>query len=149
MFDEYFHPSSSVVSYAPSATALIPANTIGVEGQEPADAPWKNPPGLKPCRKKFMKRLEVWELVSRPDFIMLINLKWIFMVMHDEFRGVLKNKAQLVAKGFHQEEGIDFEEYFAPIARIKAIRIFVANAAHKNMTIYQMDVKITFLNGEL
>ncbi|GKA61351.1 retrovirus-related pol polyprotein from transposon TNT 1-94 [Tanacetum coccineum] len=55
----------------------------------------------------------------------------------------------LVAKGYRQEEGIDFEESFAPIARIEAIIIFIANAASKNMTIYQMDVKTTFLNGEL
>nr|GFA51824.1 retrovirus-related Pol polyprotein from transposon TNT 1-94 [Tanacetum cinerariifolium] len=61
----------------------------------------------------------------------------------------LKNKARLVAQGFRQEDGIDFEESFAPVARIEAIRIFIANAAHKNMTIYQMDVKTTFLNGEL
>nr|GEW60245.1 hypothetical protein [Tanacetum cinerariifolium] len=62
---------------------------------------------------------------------------------------VLKNKARLVAKEYRQEEGIDFEESFAPVARIKAIRIFIANAASKNMTIYQMDVKTAFLNGEL
>nr|GEY16218.1 hypothetical protein [Tanacetum cinerariifolium] len=55
----------------------------------------------------------------------------------------------LVAKGYCQEEGIDFEESFTHVARIEAIRIFVANAANKNMTIYQMDVKIAFLNGEL
>ncbi|GKB67561.1 retrovirus-related pol polyprotein from transposon TNT 1-94 [Tanacetum coccineum] len=67
----------------------------------------------------------------------------------DEFGGVLKNKARLVAQGFKQEEGIGFKESFAPVARIKAIRIFVANAAHNNMTIYQMDVKTAFLNGEL
>ncbi|GJR20184.1 retrovirus-related pol polyprotein from transposon TNT 1-94 [Tanacetum coccineum] len=57
----------------------------------------------------------------------------------DEFSGVLKNKARLVSQGFKQEEGIDFEESLAPVARIEAIRIFVANAAHKNMMIYQMD----------
>ncbi|GJR85802.1 retrovirus-related pol polyprotein from transposon TNT 1-94 [Tanacetum coccineum] len=67
----------------------------------------------------------------------------------NEFGGVLKNKARLVAQGFRQEEGIDFEESFASISRIEAIRIFVANAAYKNMTIYQMDVKTAFLNGEL
>ncbi|GJX50158.1 retrovirus-related pol polyprotein from transposon TNT 1-94 [Tanacetum coccineum] len=70
-------------------------------------------------------------------------------VKTDEFGGVLKNKARLVAQGFRQEEGINFEESFAPVARIEAIHIFVANAAHKNMTIYQMDVKMAFLNGEL
>nr|GEY71981.1 copia protein [Tanacetum cinerariifolium] len=57
--------------------------------------------------------------------------------------------ARLVAKGYRQEEGIDFEESFSPVARIEAIRIFITNAASKNMTIYQMDVKITFLNGKL
>ncbi|GKD68264.1 retrovirus-related pol polyprotein from transposon TNT 1-94 [Tanacetum coccineum] len=80
---------------------------------------------------------------------MLIKLKWIFKVKKGEFGGVLKNKARLVAQGFKQEEGIDFEESFVPVARIEAIRIFVANAGNKNMTIYQMDVKTAFLKGEL
>ncbi|GJY51723.1 retrovirus-related pol polyprotein from transposon TNT 1-94 [Tanacetum coccineum] len=80
---------------------------------------------------------------------MIIALKWIYKVKLDEYGDVLKNKARLVAKGYRQEEGIDFEESFALVARIEAIRIFIANAASKNMTIYQMDVKIAFLNGEL
>ncbi|GKA25342.1 retrovirus-related pol polyprotein from transposon TNT 1-94 [Tanacetum coccineum] len=95
------------------------------------------------------QRLEVWELVSCPDKVLFIKLKWIYKVKTDEFGGVLKNKARLVAQGFRQEEGIYFEESFAPVARIEAVRIFVANAAHKNMTIYQMDVKTAFLNDEL
>ncbi|GJW44795.1 retrovirus-related pol polyprotein from transposon TNT 1-94 [Tanacetum coccineum] len=95
------------------------------------------------------ERLQVWELGPCPDKVLLIKLKWIYKVKTDEFGGVLKNKARLVAQGFRQEEGINFEESFAPVARIEAIRIFVANAAHKNMTIYQMDVKTAFLNGEL
>ncbi|GJW15923.1 retrovirus-related pol polyprotein from transposon TNT 1-94 [Tanacetum coccineum] len=70
-------------------------------------------------------------------------------VKTDESGGVLKNKARLVAQGFKQEEGIDFEESFAPVTRIEAICIFVAYAAHKNMLIYQMDIKTAFLNGEL
>ncbi|GJW69441.1 retrovirus-related pol polyprotein from transposon TNT 1-94 [Tanacetum coccineum] len=74
-----------------------------------------------------------------------------FQAMQDEIHEFdrLQNKARLVAKGYRQEKGIDFEESFAPIARIEGIRIFIANAASKNMTIYQMDVKIAFLNGEL
>ncbi|GJV15122.1 retrovirus-related pol polyprotein from transposon TNT 1-94 [Tanacetum coccineum] len=95
------------------------------------------------------ERLEVWELVPRPDRVMIISLKWIFKVKLDEYGGVLKNKAQLVAKGYRQEEGIDFEESFAPVARIEAIRIFLAYAAHKNMVVFQMDVKTAFLNGIL
>ncbi|GJU11815.1 retrovirus-related pol polyprotein from transposon TNT 1-94 [Tanacetum coccineum] len=87
--------------------------------------------------------------LPQPDCVMIIALKWIYKVKLDEYGDVLKNKARLVAKGYRQEEGIDFEESFAPVARIEAIRIFIANGASKNMTIYQMDVKIAFLNGEL
>ncbi|GKC81151.1 retrovirus-related pol polyprotein from transposon TNT 1-94 [Tanacetum coccineum] len=94
-------------------------------------------------------RLQVWELVPQPDCVMIIALKWIYKGKLDEYGDVLKNKAMLVAKGYRQEEGIDFEESFAPVTRIKAIRIFIPNAASKNMTIYQMDVKTAFLNGEL
>nr|GEU80309.1 retrovirus-related Pol polyprotein from transposon TNT 1-94 [Tanacetum cinerariifolium] len=73
----------------------------------------------------------------------------IYKIKIDESGRVLKNKARLIAQGFKQKEGIDFKESFASVARIEAIRIFVANAAHKNMTIYQMDVKPAFLNGKL
>nr|GEV23593.1 hypothetical protein [Tanacetum cinerariifolium] len=72
------------------------------------------------------KRLEVWELVPRPDKVMVITLKWIYKVKLDELGGILKNKARLVDRGYLQEEGIDFEESFAP-----------------------MDVKTAFLNGNL
>ncbi|GJV49471.1 retrovirus-related pol polyprotein from transposon TNT 1-94 [Tanacetum coccineum] len=95
------------------------------------------------------ERLEVWELIPRPDRVMIITLKWIFKVKLDELGGVLKNKARLVARGYHQEEGIDFEESFSPVARLEALKIFIAYAAHKNMTIYQMDFKTAFLNGIL
>ncbi|GJR89305.1 retrovirus-related pol polyprotein from transposon TNT 1-94 [Tanacetum coccineum] len=80
---------------------------------------------------------------------MIIALKWIYIVKLDEYGDVLKNKARLVAKGYRQKEGIDFEESFAPFTRIEAISIFIANAASKNMTIYQMDVKTAFLDGKL
>nr|GEX26527.1 hypothetical protein [Tanacetum cinerariifolium] len=84
------------------------------------------------------------------------NSKWTkdypldnIIVKLDELGGILKNKARLVARGYHQEEGIDFEESFAPVARLEAIWIFLAYAAHKNMVVYQMDVKTAFLNGNL
>nr|GFC45146.1 retrovirus-related Pol polyprotein from transposon TNT 1-94 [Tanacetum cinerariifolium] len=93
-------------------------------------------------------RLQVWELVPHPDCVMIIALKWLCKVKLDEYSDVLKNKARLVAKGYHQEEGINFEESFAPVACNEAIRIFIANADSKKMTIYQMDVKTAFLNGE-
>nr|GEZ68304.1 hypothetical protein [Tanacetum cinerariifolium] len=90
------------------------------------------------------ERLKVWELVPRPDKVMAITLKWIYKVKLDELGGILKNKARLVARGYRQEEEIDFEESFAPVARLEAIRIFLAYAAHKNMVVYQMDVKTDF-----
>nr|GEY32976.1 copia protein [Tanacetum cinerariifolium] len=95
------------------------------------------------------EHLEVWELVPRPDQVMVITLKWIYKVKLDELGGILKNKAHLVARGYRKEEGIDFKESFTPVARLEAIRIFLAYAAHKNMVVYQMDVKTAFLNGNL
>nr|GEX92117.1 hypothetical protein [Tanacetum cinerariifolium] len=95
------------------------------------------------------ERLEVWELVPRPDKVMVITLKWIYKVKLDKLGGILKNKACLVARGYRQEEGIDFEESFASVARLETIRIFLAYDAHKNMVVYQMDVKTAFLNGNL
>nr|GFC65276.1 hypothetical protein [Tanacetum cinerariifolium] len=67
----------------------------------------------------------------------------------DESSLVIRNKARLVAVGYSQQEGIDYDETFALVARIKAIRLFLAYAAHKDFTVYQMDVKIAFLNGIL
>ncbi|GJV29762.1 retrovirus-related pol polyprotein from transposon TNT 1-94 [Tanacetum coccineum] len=93
--------------------------------------------------------LKVWELVPRPDKVMVITLKWIYKVKLDELGGILKNKARLVARGYRQEEGIDFEESFASVTRLEAIRNFLAFAAHINMVVYQMDVKTVFLNDNL
>ncbi|GJY04221.1 retrovirus-related pol polyprotein from transposon TNT 1-94 [Tanacetum coccineum] len=80
---------------------------------------------------------------------MIITLKWLYNVKVDELGSVLKNKARLVARGYHQEEGIDFEESFTPVALLEAIHIFLAFAAYMSMVVYQMDVKNAFLNGIL
>ncbi|GJT71951.1 retrovirus-related pol polyprotein from transposon TNT 1-94 [Tanacetum coccineum] len=94
-------------------------------------------------------RLQVWELVDKPFGKNVIKLKWLWKNKKDEDQTVIRNKARLVAKGYAQEEGIDFEESFAPVARLEAVQIFVAYAAHKSFLIYQIDVKMTFLNGPL
>nr|GEV32453.1 hypothetical protein [Tanacetum cinerariifolium] len=83
------------------------------------------------------------------DKVMVITLKWIYKVKLDELGGILKNMARLIARGYRQEEGINFEDSFAPVARLEAIWIFLAYAAYKNMVVYQMDVKTVFLNGNL
>ncbi|GKA47961.1 retrovirus-related pol polyprotein from transposon TNT 1-94 [Tanacetum coccineum] len=95
------------------------------------------------------KRLDVWVLVPPPDNIKPLTLKWLFKNKHDEENTVIRNKTRLVVRGYRQEEGIDFEESFAPVARMEAIRIFLAYAAHKSFTVFQMDVKTAFLHGTL
>ncbi|GJV34885.1 retrovirus-related pol polyprotein from transposon TNT 1-94 [Tanacetum coccineum] len=94
-------------------------------------------------------RLKVWRLVPRPEGKTIIKTKWIFKNKKDESSLVIRNKARLVAVGYCQQEGIDYDETFAPVARIEAIRLFLAYAAHKDFTVFQMDVKTAFLNGIL
>nr|GEU93292.1 hypothetical protein [Tanacetum cinerariifolium] len=86
-------------------------------------------------------RLKVWILVPRPEGKTVIKTKWIFKNKKDEISLVIQNKGQ--------DEGIDYDETFAPFARIEAIRLFLAYAAHKDITVFQMDVKTEFLNGIL
>ncbi|GJZ68013.1 retrovirus-related pol polyprotein from transposon TNT 1-94 [Tanacetum coccineum] len=78
-------------------------------------------------------RLDVWELVDRPLCKNVINLKWLWKNKRDEENTVIRNKSHLVAKGYAQKEGINFEESFAPVARLEAVRLFIANAAHKSL----------------
>nr|GEZ03268.1 hypothetical protein [Tanacetum cinerariifolium] len=94
-------------------------------------------------------RLKVWRLVPRPEGKSVIKTKWIFKNKKDESSLVIQNKARLVAVGYSQQEGIHYDETFAPVARIEAIRLFLAYAAHKDFTVFQMDVKTTYLNGIL
>nr|GEV18665.1 retrovirus-related Pol polyprotein from transposon TNT 1-94 [Tanacetum cinerariifolium] len=94
-------------------------------------------------------RLDVWVLVPALDNILPLTLKWLFKNKHDEEKTVIRNKSRLVVRGYRQEEGIDFEESFAPVARMEAIRISLAYAAHKSFSVFQMDVKTAFLLGSL
>ena len=93
----------------------------------------------------------VWELVKRPDPRKhnIIGTKWIYRNKQDENGLVVRNKARLVAQGYTQVEGIDFDETFAPVARLEAIRILLAYANHHDIILYQMDVKSAFLNVKL
>ena len=84
---------------------------------------------------------------SKPDGAMIIGTRWVFRKKENEDAKVVTNKSRIVAKGYLQEEGIDFEESFAPVARLEAIRIICAFACFKNFKLFQMDVKSAFLNG--
>lgn len=92
---------------------------------------------------------DVWELVSRPSDKNIVGTKWIFKNKSDDFGVVTRNKARLVAQGYKQVEGIDFDETFAPVARLESIRLLLAVACKLHIKLHQMDVKSAFLNGIL
>ncbi|GJW19850.1 putative ribonuclease H-like domain-containing protein [Tanacetum coccineum] len=101
----------------------------------------------RPSQKNFQI---VWTLVDLPNGKRAIGTKWVYSCKKDERDIVIKNKARLVAQGYTQEEGIDYDEVFAPVARIKAIRLFLAYASFKDFMVYQMDVKKSaFLYGKI
>nr|GFA24592.1 retrovirus-related Pol polyprotein from transposon TNT 1-94 [Tanacetum cinerariifolium] len=94
-------------------------------------------------------RLDVWELVDRPLCKNVIHMKWLWKNKRDEENTVIRNKSRLVTKGYAQQDGVDFKESFAPVARLEAVRLFIAYAAYKSFTVYQMDIKTAFLYGPL
>ncbi|GJZ92755.1 retrovirus-related pol polyprotein from transposon TNT 1-94 [Tanacetum coccineum] len=130
LFDEYFNPPTFVISLVPVAIAprAVDIADSPMSTSIDQDAPSTSIPSTQE---------QEHSLIISQD------------VKTNEFGGVLNNKARLLAQGFKKKEGIDFKESFAPVARIEAICIFVENAANKNIMIFQMDVKMAFLNGEL
>jgi hypothetical protein len=96
-----------------------------------------------------IEKNDTWELVPRPKNKNVIGTKWVFGNMLNEYGQVTRNKARLVCKGYAKFERIDFEETFSPVSRMEAIRLLLAYACPKNIKVYQMDVKSSFLNGEL
>ncbi|GJY42155.1 putative ribonuclease H-like domain-containing protein [Tanacetum coccineum] len=111
----------------------------------------KDPSWIEAMQEELLqfKLQEVWTLVELPNGKRAIGTKWVFRNKKDERGIVIKNKARLVAQGYTQEEGIDYDEVFAPVARIEAIRLFLAYASFKDFVVYQMDVKSAFLYGKI
>ncbi|XP_022003992.2 uncharacterized protein LOC110901472 [Helianthus annuus] len=95
------------------------------------------------------EKLGVWRLVDLPQNQKLIKTKWVFKCKRDDRGVVVRNKARLVVQGFSQQEGIDYDEVYAPVARLEAIRIFLAFASWKDFKVYQLDVKSGFLYGKI
>ncbi|GKB95131.1 retrovirus-related pol polyprotein from transposon TNT 1-94 [Tanacetum coccineum] len=159
MFDEYFNPPLSVVSLIPTAAAQRPANPTGTPLSTSIE---HDTPVASTSSTTQETQFPIFLMVLKDSYnkyrLMMISRGGSGEVGGEQaekrikqykFEGVLKNKVRLVAKGYRQEEGIDFEESFALVARIESISCFVTNAANKNMTIYYMDVKKSFLIGEL
>nr|GFA26302.1 retrovirus-related Pol polyprotein from transposon TNT 1-94 [Tanacetum cinerariifolium] len=174
LFDELLTPSPSVDPPVPEVIALIdevvasklaestgsPSSTI-VDQDAPSPSksqttPETQPPVIPNDVEEGNHDIEVAHMGNDPLFGMPIpnvasDQSSLTVSSHKIIRtgGIIKNKARLVAHGYRQEEGIDFEESFALVARLEAIRIFLTYAAHKNMVVYEMDVKTAFLNGNL
>nr|GFC60650.1 retrovirus-related Pol polyprotein from transposon TNT 1-94 [Tanacetum cinerariifolium] len=110
------------------------------------DPSWVEAMQEEPLQFKIQK---VWTLVDCPKGARLIGIKWVLKNKKDERGIVVRNKARLVAQGHIQEEGIDYDEVFAPVARIEAIRLLLAYVSFMGFTVYQMDVKSAFLYGTI
>ena len=106
---------------------------------------------VKPMNEELdqIEKNETWDLVPRPKDKNVIGTKWVFRNKLNEDGQVMRNKARLMCKGDAQIEGLDFEETFAPVARLESIRMFLSLAVHLKFKVYQMDVKSAFLNGNL
>nr|GEW30581.1 retrovirus-related Pol polyprotein from transposon TNT 1-94 [Tanacetum cinerariifolium] len=141
MYDDY-------IGGQPSATARTVPATLAPQNVKEV---MTDPAWIESMQEELFqfKRLDVWVLVPALDNISPLTLKWLFKNKHDEEQMVIRNKSCLVMRGYRQEEGIDFEKSFAPVARMEAIRIFLAYAAHKSFSVFQMDVKTAFLHGSL
>ncbi|KAL0554370.1 hypothetical protein IC582_008289 [Cucumis melo] len=115
------------------------------------DSAFKDEYWLNAMQEKLLqfRRDNVWTLVSKPEGVYVIDTKWVFKNKTDEAGSVTKNKARLVAQGYTQVEGVDFDETFAPVARLEAIRLLLGISCIHKFKLYQMDVKSAFLNGYL
>ncbi|WVZ84254.1 hypothetical protein U9M48_031306 [Paspalum notatum var. saurae] len=141
----------------PTASFSLPRRQAHAEAglAEDVGKPWdvshalSDPNCVNPMHEELenFERNHVWDLVEPPPNCRPIGTKWVFKNKQGEDGMVVRNKARLVAQGFYQKEGIDFEETFAPVARLEAIRILLAFAASKGFKLQQMDVKSAFLNG--
>nr|GEY28528.1 copia protein [Tanacetum cinerariifolium] len=162
MFDELLNPLPSVVNQAPEViaptTKVIPPIHADLTGSPSSrmvdqDAPFTSKSHITTEIQSSIipqdvgdDNLDIEAAHMRNDSFFGLPFPEVKL---DELGGISKNKARLVARGYRQEEGIDFEESFAPVARLEAIWIFLAYAGHKNMVVYQMDMKTAFLNGNL
>nr|GEY57704.1 hypothetical protein [Tanacetum cinerariifolium] len=111
----------------------------------------KDPSWIEAMHEELLqfKLQKVWTLVELPNRKRAIGTTWVFRNKKDERGIVIKNKARLVAQGYTQEKGINYDEVFAPVSRIEAIRLFLAYASFKDFVVYQMDVKSAFLYGKI
>ncbi|GJX64299.1 retrovirus-related pol polyprotein from transposon TNT 1-94 [Tanacetum coccineum] len=147
------HPVEQIIRDLDSApqTRRITKNLEEHEEPKKVIHALKDPSWIEAMQDKLLqfKLQKVWTLVDLPNSKRPIGTKWVYRNKKDERGIMIKNKARLVAQRYTQEEGIDYDEVFAPVARIEAIRLFLAYASFKDFVVYQMDVKSAFLYGKI
>ena len=122
---------------------LVSAEEPRDVGEAFDDAAWK---AAMDDEMSSIRDNNTWELTSLPAGHKAIGLKWVYKVKRDPDGKVVRHKARLVAKGYAQRQGVDFEEVFAPVARMETVRLLLALAAHSSWEVHHMDVKSAFLN---
>ncbi|CAA6661430.1 unnamed protein product [Spirodela intermedia] len=136
-----------------ASRALIAKELHTVSSDEPVSfVEVEGHPSWRKAMEEEMASIEenrTWSLVDLPHGRRAIGLKWVYKVKRDENRAVAKYKARLVVKGYAQRQGIDYDEVFAPVARLDTVRLLIALAAHEGWKVHHMDVKSAFLNGDL
>ncbi|GJS14180.1 putative ribonuclease H-like domain-containing protein [Tanacetum coccineum] len=147
------HPVEQIIRNLNSApqTRRMNKNLKAQEEPKKVIHALKDPSWIEAMQEELLqfKLQEVWTLVELPNEKRAIGTKWVFKNKKDERGIVIKNKARLVAQGYIQEEGIDYDEVFAPVPIIEAIRLFLSYASFKDFMMYQMDVKSAFLYGKI
>ncbi|GJS87791.1 retrovirus-related pol polyprotein from transposon TNT 1-94 [Tanacetum coccineum] len=143
------HPKDQIIGDINSATQTRRMTKISEEHAMKVTQALTDPSWIEAMQDELLQfRLQkVWRLVDLPKGKHAIGTKWVYRNKKDERGIVVRNKARLVAQGYTQEEGIDYDEVFAPVARIEAIRLFLAYASFMGFIVYQMDVKSAFLYG--
>nr|GEX65193.1 putative ribonuclease H-like domain-containing protein [Tanacetum cinerariifolium] len=146
------HPVRQIIGDLSSVTQTTSITRVAKD-QEPkrVHQTLKDPSWIEAMQEELLqfKMQKVWVLVDLPNGKRAIGTKWVFRNKKDERGIVVRNKAQLIAQGHNQKEGIDYEEVFAPVAKIEAIRLFLAYASFMGFMVYQMDVKSAFLYGTI
>ncbi|GKB61114.1 putative ribonuclease H-like domain-containing protein [Tanacetum coccineum] len=147
------HPVDQIIGDLNSAPQTRRMTNNLKEHEEPKKViqALKDPSWIEAMQEELLqfKLQQVWTLMDLPNGKRAIGTKWVYRNKKDERGIVIKNKARLVAQGYTQEEGIDYDEVFALVARIEAIRLFLAYASFKDFVVYQMDVKSAFLYGKI
>ncbi|CAH9146107.1 unnamed protein product [Cuscuta epithymum] len=146
LISDIYNASEEVIAAEDGELCLVTVEEPTNVEQAMSNTSWRN--AMEEEMRSIIEN-KTWEPVSLPANQKAIGLKWVFKVKRDPAGNIVKYKARLVAKGYAQRQGVDYEEVFAPVARMETVRLLLALAAHGKWEVHHMDVKSAFLNGDL